>query len=282
MPGNGALRKGFNMTKICFNRRKFLHLGALTVATGIGLDLSNSVGMDESRGANKLSKHKPNVLFIAADDLRCNLGCYGDALVKSPNLDRLAKRGVTFEWAYCQQALCNPSRSSLLTGRRPDSLGIWNLETHFRQVVPDIVTLPQWFKQHGYFTQNIGKIFHNWRQDDYKGDPTSWSVPAVMHYGTHGSDKAVVEGPVPPNLAKDRTTVCRDVPDEAYFDGRIAAQSVKALRKVEDVGATVLLSGGILEAALAFQCTETLLGPLPNAIASLFRRIHSRPKMCPR
>jgi len=230
------------MAKIHFNRRKFLHLGALTVTTGVGLDLSNLVGMAESRGVDK--RPKPNVLFIAADDLRCNLGCYGDTLVKSPNLDRLANRGVTFEWAYCQQALCNPSRASLLTGRRPDSLGIWNLETHFRQVIPDIVTFPQWFKQHGYFTQNIGKIFHNWRQDAYKGDPTSWSVPAVMHYGTHGSDKAVVDDPVPPNLAKDRTTVCRDVPDEAYFDGRIAAKSVKALRKLKTLGQPFFLAVG--------------------------------------
>ena len=138
----------------------------------------------------------------------------------------------TFEWAYCQQALCNPSRASLMTGRRPDSLGIWNLETHFRQVESDIVTLPQWFKQHGYFTRNIGKIVHNWRQDQFKGDPASWSVPAVMHYGTHGSDKPIVTGPVPPSSAIDVTTECRDVPDEAYLDGRVAAESIKALREL--------------------------------------------------
>jgi iduronate 2-sulfatase len=232
------------MMKISLNRREFFRLGALTAATGVGLGWSGLTDMTESHGASGRSKHKPNVLFIAADDLRCNLGCYGDTLVKSPNLDRLARRGVTFEWAYCQQALCNPSRASLLTGRRPDSLGIWNLETHFRQVIPDIVTLPQWFKRHGYFTQNIGKIFHNWRQDDFKGDPASWSVPAVMHYGTHGSDKAVVDGPLPPNLAKDRTTECRDVPDEAYFDGRIAAKSVEALRELKALGQPFFLAVG--------------------------------------
>ena len=174
---------------------------------------------------------RPNVLFIAVDDLRVELGCYGDTQVRSPNIDALAQRGTLFTRAYCQQAVCNPSRASLLTGLRPESLGIWDLPTHFRQRRPDVVTLPQWFKQHGYFTQNIGKIFHNWRQDDYKGDAASWSVPAVMHYNTHGADKAMVEGELPPELVtKTRRCGMRDVPDDAYFDGRIANMAVKTLR----------------------------------------------------
>ena len=122
----------------------------------------------------------PNVLFIAADDLRCDLGCYGHAIVKTPHLDRLAARGTRFRRAYCAQAVCNPSRSSLLTGRRPNTLQQYDLAKHFRDEIPDVVTLPEHFKQHGYFTQNIGKIFHNWRTP-IKGDPRSWSVPAVMH-----------------------------------------------------------------------------------------------------
>ena len=146
---------------------------------------------------------KYNVLFIAADDLRNDLGCYGNEQVKSPNFDRLSKRAVLFNRAYCQQAVCNPSRASLLTGRRPDTLRIWDLPTHFRANMPDVVTLPQHFMQHGYFTQNIGKIFHNFRQT-IEGDPASWSVPAVMHFANHGQDKPVVEGPLPPNLAQDQ------------------------------------------------------------------------------
>ena len=137
---------------------------------------------------------KKNVLFIAVDDLRVELGCYGNTIVKSPNIDKLAARGTLFTRAYCQQAVCNPSRASLLTGLRPSTLGIWDLPTHFRQKIPDVVTLPQTFKQQGYFTQNIGKLFHNWRQDDYRGDAPSWSVPAVMHYNSHGQDKARVGG----------------------------------------------------------------------------------------
>ena len=173
---------------------------------------------------------RPNVLFIAADDLRNDLGCYGNTLVKTPNLDRLARRGLVFNRAYCQQALCNPSRASLLTGRRVDALRLWDLRTHFRDVFPDLVTLPQHFKNNGYFTQNIGKIYHNWVHEIH-GDPESWSVPAVMHFARHDSDTPVTDGPLPANLAEDPKCECRDVPDEAYFDGRVAKLAVEALRE---------------------------------------------------
>lgn len=176
---------------------------------------------------------KPNVLFIAADDLRNDLGCYGDPLVKSPNLDRLASRGILFERAYCQQAVCNPSRASLLTGKRPDTLRIWDLPTHFRANDPKVVTLPQHFKNHGYFTQNIGKIFHNWIHE-IEGDPDSWSVPAVYHFNNHGADKPQFDGELPANFAEDPKCECRDVPDEAYFDGRIANLAIEALRQMKE------------------------------------------------
>jgi iduronate 2-sulfatase len=171
-----------------------------------------------------------NVLFLAADDLRTDLGCYGHDVVKTPNLDRLARRAVVFDRAYCQQAVCNPSRASLLTGRRPDTLRLWDLPTHFRDLLPDVVTLPQYFKQHGYFTQNIGKIFHNFQQSIH-GDPDSWSVPAVLHFASHATDKPVMEGPLPPNLAHDTKCEQRDVADEAYFDGRVARLALEALRE---------------------------------------------------
>ncbi len=177
---------------------------------------------------------RPNVLLIAADDLRCDLGCYGNSAVKTPNLDRLAARSLCFDRAYCQQAVCNPSRASLLTGLRPDTIDIWDLPTHFREHRPDVVTLPQLFKQSGYHAQCIGKIFHNWRQDAYQGDPESWSVPAVMHYDNHGNDKPMVDGPLPPELAGVPKINLRDVPDEAYFDGRIAKLASEALHELKD------------------------------------------------
>ena len=92
----------------------------------------------------------PNILLICIDDLRPELGCYGVDYVKSPCLDTLAKEGMTFMQAHCQQAICNPSRASLLTGLRPDSLRVWDLRTDFRKTRPNVVTLPQHFKQHGY------------------------------------------------------------------------------------------------------------------------------------
>src|ERR1043165_6908801 len=115
---------------------------------------------------------RTNILFIAVDDLRPEFGAYGASYVKSPNLDRIAKAGITFNRAYCQQAVCSPSRSSLLTGTRPDTTKVWDLVTHFRTALPDVVTLPQLCKNNGYFVQGMGKIYHG-----AYDVPPSWSVP---------------------------------------------------------------------------------------------------------
>lgn len=184
---------------------------------------------------------RPNVLFIMADDYRPELASYGSPAI-TPNLDRLARRAVQFDRAYCQQAVCNPSRSSMLTGLRPDTLGLYVNGTHFRERKPDAMTLPLWFKNHGYTTRCVGKIFHNWHTKEH-GDPRSWSAPEYLHYANHGDDKAQISGPLPPNLATtttgriyNATTLCecRDVPDEAYYDGRVAAEAVRVLGEVKD------------------------------------------------
>lgn len=182
----------------------------------------------------------PNVLFIMADDFRSEIAASGSAAI-TPHLDRLARSGVRFDRAYCQQAVCNPSRSSLLTGRRPDTLRIWNNSTHFRELNPSVITLPQWFLQNGYTTRCTGKIFHNWHTKE-QGDRRSWSAPEFLHYANHGDDAPRVTGDLPPNLSTANIRAygngpiceCRDVPDEAYYDGRIAAEAVKVLDAIHE------------------------------------------------
>ena len=103
---------------------------------------------------------KPNVLLIAVDDLACTLGCYDDPLAKTPNLDRLADRGICFQRAYNQLPLCNPTRASIMTGLRPDTIKVYDLDRHFRDECPDVVTLSQAFRRAGYFAARTGKIYH--------------------------------------------------------------------------------------------------------------------------
>ena len=150
------------------DRRSFLKG---TIASGLSVATSGLMGCGHRIG----STAKPrNVLFIAIDDLRPELGCYGETLVHSPNIDRLAKAGVRFNHAYCQEAICGPSRASLMTGMRPDHNGVVENNTHFRDTVPDVTTLPAHFAQHGYSTVGIGKIYH-----DGKNDEASWNTKAV-------------------------------------------------------------------------------------------------------
>ena len=103
---------------------------------------------------------RPNILFIAADDLNTDIGCYGNNQVKTPNLDRLAKMGVRFDNAYAQQALCGPSRASIMSGLRPNTTGFVRLNDNLRKLKPDIITLGQFFQNKGYYSGRVGKIYH--------------------------------------------------------------------------------------------------------------------------
>jgi iduronate 2-sulfatase len=179
-----------------------------------------------------------NVVFIVVDDLRPMLGCYGDTRVKSPRIDELATAGMRFDRAYCQYALCNPSRSSLLAGRRPESLEIFTLAKFVRDGHPDVVTLPEHFKAHGYETRSYGKIFHvtNGNHDD----PQSWSRPPwpvrkPAAGSTEGrSDEATPARSVTADHSDDDAAESPDVADDDLLDGRIAAEAVAALGELAD------------------------------------------------
>ncbi|KAL8621043.1 hypothetical protein ACOMHN_040568 [Nucella lapillus] len=122
---------------------------------------------------------KPNVLFLVVDDLRPKLGCYGETNMVTPNIDQLAAKSVRFQWAYVQQAVCSPSRTSFLTGRRPDTTRVFDLVHYFRRVAGNYTTLPQHFKNNGYISQSVGKIFHPGPASGYTDDyPYSWTYPA--------------------------------------------------------------------------------------------------------
>ncbi|NOT62264.1 MAG: sulfatase [Acidobacteria bacterium] len=172
----------------------------------------------------------PNILFIVADDLRAN---FGDSIAHTPNLKRLAQRGVTFNRAYAQYPVCNPSRVSFLTGLRPETTGIVGNNTFFRTKHPDLVTLPQLFKQHGYFTASLGKIFHRGlTMEDARADwadEKSWShtrIYQATETGMKGEGR---------RLTGDEAKWCHwlaaDGTDEDQPDGMIAAEAVKLIQE---------------------------------------------------
>ncbi|QDU57333.1 sulfatase [Aeoliella mucimassa] len=167
----------------------------------------------------------PNVLLICVDDLKPTLGCYGDPLAQTPNIDRLAAQGVLFERAYCNQAVCAPSRNSLLSGLRPQTLGIYDLGTYFRLSAPDAVTLPQCFKQQGYHTLGMGKIYHTAHGN--RDDRSSWSepfrgTPGMIYLDSPATSEDGRRGPA---------FEAADVDDSKYTAGILADLAVKRLRK---------------------------------------------------
>jgi len=223
-------------------------------------------------------RQRPNVLFIVVDDLRPELGCYGKTYIKSPNIDRIAAQGMVFDNAYVQEAVCSPTRSSLLTGTRPDTTKVWDLKTHFRKALPDVVTLPQNFKNNGYFVQGMGKVFHGGFND-----PQSWSVPWVnpkaqvyalpenLELNNHkpagepdgdGASKQAVVGEKEPyaagEIAPQRLNTrgpafeCADVPDNYYTDGKVTDLAIKALQEAAEKKEPFFLAVGFVKPHLPF------------------------------
>ncbi|WP_282160577.1 sulfatase [Ulvibacterium marinum] len=191
----------------------------------------------EERKVEKATAKKPNILFIAVDDLRPELGAYGSKIAITPNLDALASDGLLFENAYCQQAICSPSRASLMTGARPETIGVIENYTYFRDANPDIVTLPQHFRNNGYETVYAGKIYHG----RFTDSALSWSrQPAIdkvkfkkpnypgayalrenqeIYIKNQADIRAKYNSVSHYALGRGPAYESADVPDQAYIDG---------------------------------------------------------------
>jgi iduronate 2-sulfatase len=189
---------------------------------------------------------QPNVLLILVDDLKPALGCYGDATAKTPNIDQLAARGMRFDLAYCNQAVCAPSRFTLMLGSHSTSTGLYGLGSHLRKLVPDAVTMPQFFAKHGWRTESLGKVFHIGHGNE--GDPESFSMPHFKDKVIEYLDPASTDGG---KLTREEALFTNQKLDQIkslprgaafespvakeddYADGRIAAETMKRLQNAK-------------------------------------------------
>lgn len=215
---------------------------------------------------------KPNILMILVDDLKPALGCYGDQFAQTPNIDGLAATGMRFDRAYCNQAVCAPSRFTLMLGSHSTSTGLYGLGSQLRQIIPDAVTLPQHFAKHGYRTESLGKVFHIGHGN--QGDPASFDQPhfhdKVIEYRDPASTggKLTREEAYFSNQQLDRIRSLPrgaayespDVSDEAYADGRVAAETIERLkaakRKRADDGTPFFIVSGFARPHLPFSAPK--------------------------
>ena len=208
---------------------------------------------------------KTNVLFIVVDDLRTQLGCYGMPWVKSPNIDRLAEASLLFERAYCQQAICSPSRCSVLSGCRPDTTGIYDLATPLRKAMPDVLTLPEHFKANGYETVSIGKVYHH-ATDDLQG----WSKAPFQSTGDWKGRGYLTDESLEAIARCDREQEAQgssrrglgpafeaaDVPDDAYHDGKDALAAIHELQSLSSLDRPFFLALGFHKPHLPFNAPK--------------------------
>ncbi|MFP6872793.1 MAG: sulfatase [Verrucomicrobiales bacterium] len=216
---------------------------------------------------------RPNVLLILVDDLKPALGCYGDKHAKTPHIDKLAARGSRFELAYCNQAVCAPSRFTLMLGSHSTSTGLYGLGSHLRKAIPDAVTMPQHFARHGYRTESLGKIFHIGHGNE--GDPASFSVPhfkdKVIEYldpeSTDGG-KLTREEALFTNqklgqirsLPRGAAFESPQVKDSDYADGRVAAETLRRLqdakKRRDENGTPFFIAVGFVRPHLPFSAPK--------------------------
>lgn len=206
-----------------------MHRQTVVLIAVLGLVLAS-----RSIAADGLSNDKPNVLLIISDDLNTYVGCYGHSLAMTPNIDRLADRGVLFERAYCQFPVCNASRASFMTGLRPDRIQVYENSTHFRKTVPNVVTLPQLFRVNGYFTARVGKIYHygvpSQIGTDGKDDPVSWDEK-INPRGRDKDEESKVFSLVPGSFGGTLSWMSSDGTDEEQTDGIGATEAIRLLEQ---------------------------------------------------
>jgi iduronate 2-sulfatase len=226
-----------------WNRRDFLKLvGAGAVAAGMP-------SLAHAAAGNRAM----NVLFIAVDDLRPQLGCYGHERMISPHIDRLAAGGVLFEYAYCQQAVCAPSRASLLTGLRPDSTTIYDLQTPVSRHLPNVLTLPQHFRSNGYTSISLGKIYHHWYDDLAGWNERPWHAPGPEYQipENQALDQYAAEmSKGQPFRNRGPATEAADEDYSAYPDGKTADKAIEMLNALKD--GPFFLAVGLLKPHLPF------------------------------
>lgn len=191
-------------------------------------------GFLAARGNEGALPGRYNILFIISDDLKVALGAYGHSLVRTPNVDRLARWGLRFDRAYCQFPLCNPSRASFLTGLRPGHTKVFDNSVHFRENVPQCVTLPEFFRKHHYFTARVGKIFHYGvpTQIGTSGldDPQSWDL-VVNPRGRDKDEEAKIFSLVPGQFGGTLSWMAADGTDEEQTDGIGATEAIRLLEQ---------------------------------------------------
>ncbi len=210
--------------------------------TSVGVLAQVGLGIPQLHAQEK----KLNVLFIAVDDLKPLISAYGDNRAKTPGMDRLAREGIVFQNTYCQQAISGATRASILTGMYPDKTRVWDLVTDFRQVNPNAVSLPEYFKSMGYETAGMGKIFHM-GSAGAGHDAPSWSIP----YRDAKAKKYAL--PFTPNEKnRGKATECADVPDNTYHDGKLTEMAIQLIDSLSGNKKPFFMAVGFLKPHLPF------------------------------
>ena len=240
---------------------------------------------DHRSVADEASSDRPNVLLILVDDLKPTLGCYGDPVAKTPNLDALAARSIRFELAYCNQAVCAPSRFTLMLGSHSTSTGLYGLGNNLRDTLPDAVTMPQHFARHGYRTESLGKVFHIGHGN--LGDPVSFDVPHYKEKVIEYVDPASTDGGKLTreeafftnqqlgkikSLPRGAAYESPEVDDSAYADGRVAEETIQRLKAAkqrrEQDHTPFFMAVGFARPHLPFSRATRVLGPVQPRYAA--------------